>query len=355
MDSITLLQRLIEIPSFSRDENRTASLLYDEMKSLGFNPERYLNNVWAISESYDPDKPTLLLNSHHDTVRPVAGYKRQPFSADIENGRLYGLGSNDAGASVVALTAVFDEMRTQNLPFNLLLAITAEEEVTGEGGMRSFLPYITERGIKIDMALVGEPTAMQPAIAERGLVVLDCVTKGKAGHAARGEGINALYRAMEDIALVRAYEFPSESQILGPVGVQVTQIQAGSQHNVVPDICKWVIDVRTTDAYTNEQTVELLNRIVKHSTLMPRSTRIRASVIDPGHPMVKAAADMGRKPFVSPTTSDMSQMHTFPSLKMGPGDSARSHSADEYIHLSEISEAINDYKTYINNLSKLMI
>lgn len=354
MDAISLLQRLIETPSFSRSEEATADILFNEMASRGYAPRRYLNNIWALSSHFDPKNPTLMLNSHHDTVKPAAGYTRDPHSADIIDMRLYGLGSNDAGASAVSLMDAFGALRETDLSFNLLLAITAEEEVTGEGGMRAFLPHITESGITVDMALVGEPTGMRPAIAERGLVVLDCVTEGKSGHAARAEGINALYRAIEDIQAIRSYQFPTQSKVLGPIGVQVTQIQAGHLHNVVPDRCSWIIDMRTTDAYTNEESIGLLRRTVKYSTLTPRSTRIRASVIDRSHPMVRAAVAMGKQPFVSPTTSDMSQMHLFPSLKMGPGDSARSHSADEYVYISEITDATSEYICYLNHLSNLL-
>ncbi|MDE6322912.1 MAG: M20/M25/M40 family metallo-hydrolase [Paramuribaculum sp.] len=353
MNPVRLLQQLIALPSFSRSENATADLLFSEMDSLGFSVRRFRNNIWVLQPSFDPAKPTLLLNSHHDTVRPTDAYTRDPFSPEIIDGRLYGLGSNDAGASVVALMSVFEKFHNRILPFNLLLAITAEEEVTGENGMRAFLPHLERQGIAISMALVGEPTGMQPAVAERGLVVLDCLTSGKSGHAARGEGVNALYRAIEDIEALRNFRFPSESRILGPVGLQVTVIEAGRQHNVVPAECRWVVDVRTTDAYSNEETVDLLSRVVKNSSLTPRSTRVRASVIENSHPMVKAAVMMGGMPFVSPTTSDMSQMAAFPSLKMGPGKSERSHSADEFVEIAEIENAILKYETYINNLSHI--
>lgn len=345
-----LLSRLISTPSFSRQEADTATIIYDYLAAEGAKPRRHGNNVWAVSENFDPSRPTLMLNSHHDTVKPAASYTRDPFAPTIEDGRLYGLGSNDAGASVVSLISAFLEQRHNVLPFNLLLAITAEEEVGGENGMRSFLPMLADEDIRIDCAIVGEPTGMQPAVAERGLVVLDCVTPGVTGHAARGEGINAIYRAMEDIDRLRTYEFPSVSPILGPVGLNVTQIDAGWQHNAIPDECKWVVDIRTTDAQSNEEVVELLRSCVRWSTLTPRSTRVRASVIDNSHPLVQTVVKLGRKPFVSPTTSDMSLMYDFPSLKIGPGQSARSHSADEYICLSEISDAIDLYRRIITGL-----
>lgn len=350
---ILLLSRMVATQSFSRQEDGTATVIYDYLAGAGADPRRSGNNVWAVSEAFDPSRPTLMLNSHHDTVKPAPSYTRDPFVPAIEDGRLYGLGSNDAGASVVSLISVFLNLRKAELPFNLLLAITAEEEVGGENGMRAFLPMLAGEGITIDCAIVGEPTGMEPAVAERGLVVLDCVTPGVTGHAARGEGVNAIYRAMEDIDRLRAYEFPAVSPVLGPVGVNVTQINAGWQHNAIPDECKWVVDIRTTDAQTNEEVVEMLRSSVKWSTLTPRSTRVRASVIDNCHPLVRTVAGFGRKPFVSPTTSDMSLMYDFPSLKIGPGQSSRSHSADEYILLDEIAEGIDMYNRILTTLDTL--
>ena len=346
---IALLRSLIATPSVSRTEDDTAELIFGFLSEAGAQPRRLHNNVWALSDAFNPSRPTLLLNTHHDTVRPAASYTRDPHTPSIEDGRLYGLGSNDAGASIAALIATFLELRCQPLPFNLLLAITAEEEVGGEKGMRAFLPALQAEGIDVTCAIVGEPTGMQPAVAERGLVVLDCVTPGVTGHAARGEGINAIYRAMEDIELLRTYEFPSVSPVLGAVSINVTQITAGWQHNAIPDECKWVTDIRTTDAQTNEEVVELLRERVRWSTLSPRSTRVRASVIADTHPLVQACLKLGLSPFVSPTTSDMSLMHTFPSLKIGPGQSSRSHRADEYVLLDEIEEAILIYKKILTS------
>lgn len=348
MDYIGLLKDLIRTPSISRQEDATATLLYDRFMDDGLEPKRFRNNVWCQQPHFDPSKPTLLLNSHHDTVKPSPAYTRDPYSPTVEGDRLYGLGSNDAGASVATLAETFSRFRDRVLDFNLVLAITAEEEVTGENGMRAFLPYLAENGVNIDMALVGEPTAMQPAIAERGLVVLDCVSHGITGHAARNEGVNALYKAIADIERLRAFRFPSESSVLGPIGLQVTQIQAGRQHNVVPEECRWVVDIRTTDAYSNEDTVDMIRNVIE-SDATPRSTRVRASVIDSDHPLVRAACQTGGVPFVSPTTSDMSQM-PFPSLKMGPGESSRSHSADEFIRLSELHSAIETYSQFLNNI-----
>ena len=353
MDPIALLKQMIETPSVSRNESAVADLLFNALANSNFSPFRIYNNIYAVSEDYCPERPTLLLNSHLDTVKPSPAYTREPYTAAVEGDRLYGLGSNDAGASVVSLIAVFDRFRCKSLPFNLILAISAEEEVTGEKGIRALLPHLKEQGYAIDMALVGEPTGMQPAIAERGLVVLDCVSRGVTGHAARNTGVNALYKALDDITRLRSMKFPLQSDTLGPIGLQVTMIEAGRQHNVVPDECRWVVDVRTTDAYTNEETVALIRQAVE-ADVKERSTRIRASVIDVTHPMVKAAAMMGREPFVSPTTADMAQMSAFPSLKMGPGLSERSHTADEIVLLSETHSAIDDYTGYINNLSNLL-
>lgn len=344
--AVALLQKLIATPSPSREEARTAELLFDHLAERGAAPRRLRNNVYARSERFDPARPTLLLNSHHDTVRPAASYTRDPYAPAIEDDRLYGLGSNDAGASVAALTRTFLSFRSRQLPFNLLLALTAEEECSGEAGIRALLPELG----RIDMALVGEPTSMQAAVGERGLVVLDCVAHGQSGHAARGEGVNALYIALEDIARLRTFRFDRESALLGPIGIAVTQIEAGTQHNVVPDLCRFVADLRTTDAYTNEQTVEIL-RAALRSDVTPRSTRIRAATLDDAHPLVRAARAAGRETYVSPTTSDRTLM-PFPSLKMGPGDSARSHTADEYVLLSQIEEAIAVYGTYIEKLAQ---
>ena len=344
-DAVELLKRLIATPSLSRDEARTAELIAGYLAEHGAVPERLANNVWVRSEGFDPARPTLLLNSHHDTVRPAASYTRDPFAPTVEGDRLYGLGSNDAGASAVCLIQTFLTFRKRELPFNLVLAVSAEEECMGEHGMRALLPALG----RIDMALVGEPTGMQAAAGERGLVVLDCTARGRSGHAARNEGINALYIALDDIARLRTFRFERESALLGPVGIAVTQIEAGTQHNVVPDVCRFVADIRTTDAYTNEETVEILRRAIR-SEAVPRSTRIRAAAVADDHPLMRAARAAGRRTFVSPTTSDRTLM-PFPALKMGPGESERSHTADEYVCLSEIAEGIAVYETYIEKLA----
>lgn len=354
--AVDLLRKLVATPSFSREESATADIWENWLRENGVvNVKRLHNNVFALTTEFDASKPLLMLNSHHDTVKPAASYTRDPFSPDIEDGKVYGLGSNDAGASGVALASAFLELRERaDLPVNLLFAITAAEEVMGEHGMRAFLPYLAAEGLTPDMVLVGEPTGMQPAIAERGLLVLDAVAKGKAGHAARNEGVNAIYRAIEDIAALCAFTTPRVSEVLGPIKVSVTMINAGTQHNVVPDKCSYVVDVRTTDAYSNEETVELLRKCARWSELNPRSTRVHASVITMGHPLVRSAMEFGKIPFVSPTTSDMALMHGIPSLKMGPGESSRSHSANEFVLIDEINEALHIYPKLINNIGSYL-
>ena len=345
-EAVALLERLVATPSVSRDEARTADLLTGHLAAHGIAAERLYNNVYARAAHFDAAKPTLLLNSHHDTVRPTAAWTRDPFAATWEGERLYGLGANDAGVSVAALTAAFRHYYDAELPFNLLLALSGEEECMGEHGTRALLPALGP----IDMALVGEPTRMRAAVGERGLVVLDCTAHGRAGHAARDEGINALYIAADDIAWLRGYRFERCSPLLGPIRMTATQIEAGTQHNVVPAECRFVVDVRTTDAYTNEETVEIVRRHMR-SEAVPRSTRIRASAVAPEHPLVGAAAALGVERFVSPTTSDMALM-AFPSLKMGAGDSARSHTADEYVLRSEVEQGVEGYIRYIAELAK---
>lgn len=351
-EAIAHLSRLIATTSPSREESATAEIWQEWLTRNGVeNVERLHNNVWAVAPGYVPSRPTLLLNSHHDTVRPASSWTRDPFSPDIEEGKLFGLGSNDAGASGVALASTFLDLKDNpDLPFNLILAITAAEEVMGENGMRAFLPHLAEHGLTPDMVLVGEPTGMQPAIAERGLLVFDGVTEGKSGHAARNEGINAIYRAIEDISALRNFKTPKVSDVLGPIKVSVTMINAGTQHNVVPDKCTFVVDVRTTDAYSNEETVKLIQDSVSWSVLTPRSTRVHASVIPDSHPLVQSAKALGRTPFVSPTTSDMALMHGIHSLKMGPGESSRSHTADEFIRIDELNEALHLYPQLIKGI-----
>lgn len=351
---IELLTNLISIPSLSREEQTVADHTLSWLKNQKVDAHRVGNNIYATSTNIDPGKPWLLLNSHLDTVKPSDAYTRNPYKAEIvqtsDGERIYGLGSNDAGASVVALTETFLNLKDSELPFNLLLALTSEEEVGGEGGIRKLLPHLADIGITPSAGIIGEPTGMQPAVAERGLVVLDAETRGIAGHAARKEGINAIYLAIDDIRSILECKWPRESEILGPASVAVTQINAGKAHNIVPDVCRWVVDIRTTDAMKNEEVVDFLRSRVNHSLLTPRSTRIRASVISDSHPLVTACKNLGLQPFVSPTTSDMSLMPDFPTLKIGPGESSRSHSADEFVFSHEIASAVDIYAKILTNL-----
>lgn len=346
-EAIGLLDRLIATPSVSRDEAATADIVEAFLKAhVKGEVKRIHNNVYVRTPLWDDTRPTLLMNSHHDTVKPSASYTRNPYEPTHEEGRIYGLGSNDAGASVVSLIAAYRYMEMQELPYNMLLAISAEEEVMGEHGMRALLPELG----KVDMALVGEPTGMQAAVGERGLVVMDCTAHGVRGHAARDEGVNALYKAMEDIERIRGYRFERTSPLLGDIKMTVTQISAGTQHNVIPDECRFVIDIRTTDAYSNEETAEIVKQLLE-ADAKERSTRVHASAIYAEHPLVKAATAIGRETFVSPTTSDMALMHGIPSLKMGVGQSARSHGADEYVMENEIEEGIKVYIEFLRELN----
>jgi len=336
--AVELLQQLISIPSFSREEAKTADLLEQFLQSKGVKTHRKKNNIWAWNKHFDPAKPTILLNSHHDTVKPNTGYTRDPFDAKIEDGKLYGLGSNDAGGCLVSLVQTFLYFYERNdLKYNFCLATTAEEEISGVNGLELIIPELG----KLDFGIVGEPTLMQLAIAEKGLMVLDCVAHGKSGHAAREEGVNAIYKAMDDIEWFRTYRFPKESEVFGPVKMSVTVINAGSQHNVVPASCNFVVDVRVTDAYRNEEVLEIIRQHVQ-CDVTPRSIRLKPSKIDKEHPIVQAGIALGRTTYGSPTTSDQSLLDIH-SLKVGPGDSARSHTADEFIYLDEIREGIDLY------------
>ncbi len=343
---ISLLQDLIRTPSLSREEEGTANLIGSFLQQQGVSIERYGHNVLARNRHWKAGKPIILLNSHHDTVKPNASWQRHPYTPSIEGDRLYGLGSNDAGGPLVSLIGCFLHFeKSTSLPWNLVLAATAEEEVSGQNGIVSVLPMLGE----VSLAIVGEPTQLQPAIAEKGLMVLDCEVRGVAGHAAREEGVNAIYEAMDAIAWFREYRFPEVSPFLGPVKTSVTQIEAGSQHNVVPDVCRFVVDVRTNECYRNEEALALIQSQVK-CRVEARSTRLNSSRLDAKHPIVRRAIDMGKVPFGSPTLSDQALM-PFPSLKIGPGDSARSHTADEYIGLAEISEGIDTYVSLLDGLN----
>ncbi len=337
-DAVGLLEELIAAPSFSGEEGATAGVISRFLEEHGVQPRRMNNNVWAVNRGFDPGRKSILLNSHHDTVRPNPGYTRDPFMPAVEDGRLYGLGSNDAGASVVSLLAAFLHFYGRDdLKYNLIVAITGEEENSGADGLESLLPHIGP----VEFAVVGEPTLMHPAIAERGLMVLDCVARGRSGHAARDEGENAIYKALKDIEWFRDYRFERESELFGAVKATVTVIEAGTQHNVVPAECRFTVDVRVTDRYTNEEVLEEIHRHVD-CQVVPRSTRLRPSYIDPSHPLVRAAVALGGVPYGSPTTSDQALIDC-PSLKIGPGDSARSHSADEFVGLDEIRDGIGRY------------
>jgi acetylornithine deacetylase len=343
-EAIGLLVRLIQTPSFSREEASTATLIEEFLGAHGVSTKREQNNVWAVSQRFDARKPTVLLNSHHDTVKAGMGWKHDPFGAVLEGDKLTGLGSNDAGASAVSLLATFLYFQNKPNAFNLICAITAEEEISGANGIRSVLPKLGE----IDLGIVGEPTGMNLAIAEKGLIVLDCTAHGKTGHAAREEGENALYKAMDDIQWLRSFEFPKVSSLLGPVKTTVTQISAGTQHNVVPDRCQFVIDVRTNELYQNQEIVDFL-RSKLQSEIMPRSTHLNSSRISKNHPIVIKGMAMGKTTYGSPTLSDQAMM-PFETLKMGPGESARSHTPDEFILVSEIRAGIRDYIELLSGL-----
>jgi acetylornithine deacetylase len=344
-DSVDLLRKLISISSLSKEEQQTATVIEQFLQDRGVKTHRTVNNVWAYNEHFDSKKPTILLNSHHDTVKPNPGYSNDPLAADIIDGKLFGLGSNDAGGCLVSLIAAFLHFHGQeNLKYNLCLAATAEEEISGKNGIELVIP---EFGL-LEFAIVGEPTLMDLAIAERGLMVLDCVSQGKAGHAARQEGDNAIYNAITDIEWFRTYEFAKKSSLFGPIKMSVTVIEAGSQHNVVPAVCKFTVDVRVTDAYRNEEVLKIIRQNV-NCEVTPRSTRLKSSSISEDHPIVKAGISLGRKTYGSPTTSDQALLD-IPSLKIGPGDSARSHMANEFIYVDEIEQGIDLYIQLIGKI-----
>jgi acetylornithine deacetylase len=336
-EATELLSKLIAIPSISREEELAANQVQQYLEEQGMDTGRKGNNVWCLSPDFSLKKPTLLLNSHIDTVKPVSGWTRDPFLPTLENGKLYGLGSNDAGASVVSLMQVFMQLCRTTQTYNLIFLASCEEEVSGKEGIESVLPLLPP----INFAIVGEPTEMQPAIAEKGLMVLDVTAHGKSGHAARNEGINAIYLAMKDIAWFQEYQFEKVSPLLGPVKMSVTMVNAGTQHNVIPDKCSFVVDIRSNECYSNQ---ELYDIICQHITseVKARSFRLSSSHVEITHPLVQRIVALGRQPFGSPTLSDQALM-PFPSLKMGPGKSSRSHTADEFICLSEIEEAIALY------------
>ena len=344
MDTIELLMNMIRIPSFSRDEGAVADFLERWMLTEGFEARRLGNNLWMESGPAD-GRPTILLNAHIDTVKPASGYTRDPFTPEIEDGCLYGLGSNDDGGSLVALLETYSRLIQKEQPYRLIFSATAEEEVSGKGGLDLILP---ELGL-IDFGVMGEPTGMRMAVAERGLMVLDCTAYGKSGHAARNEGVNAIYKAIEDIQWFKSHSFDRVSDFLGAVKMSVTQINAGTQHNVVPDRCTFVVDVRPNGMYTNPELLEMIKSSVS-CEVKERSTRIGSSHLPMDHPAVVRGLSLGLEPFGSPTTSNQALCH-FPTLKIGPGDSARSHSANEYIRLDEIGDGIETYVALLDGLT----
>ena len=332
--AIELLKRLIATPSVSRDEATAADIVEAEFSQMGFVPRRVGNNIWVEAWEHDELKPTILLDAHIDTVKPNAQWSRDPFAPTIEGDRLYGLGSNDTGGSLVAMIAAFSQLAKTEQPYNLIMLASAEEEVTGVNGVRAVLPELG----KIDFAIVGEPTGMNPAVAEKGLMVLDCTAYGVAGHAAREEGVNAIYKALKDIEWFRTHCFERVSPMLGPVKMSVTGVQAGTQHNVVPDTCRFVVDIRSNGLYTNEEILAILRPMLR-STITPRSTRLNASSTPLDTPIIQRAQALGIPIYGSPTMSNMALL-ACPKVKFGPGDSSRSHTANEYIHIHEIEQAI---------------
>lgn len=337
-DAVELLMELIATPRASRNETEAADVMEQQMAQWGLNPQREANNLWAVSDNFDEAKQTILLNAHIDTVKPVKTWTRDPYEPKIIDDKLFGIGANDCGGGLVTLLQVFRILKGRKLPFNLIYLASAEEEVSGKDGVERVLPLLP----KIDVAIVGEPTGMQPAIAEKGLMVIDGYTKGVSGHAARNEGVNAIYKALDDLVWLRDYKFRKESPLLGFSKMTVTQVESGTQHNVIPDSLHFVIDVRTNEYYQNEFVFSFLQKHMQNSILKARSFRLHSSSIPTDHPLVKRCVKLGMKPFGSPTLSDQALM-PFPSFKLGPGESSRSHSANEFIRISEIERALDTY------------
>ncbi len=343
-DSIALLQQLIAIQSYSKEEGVAADFLERYIEINGYVASRKENNVWLLSPGFDSSRPTILLNSHIDTVKPVSGWTRDPLSPMIEGGKLFGLGSNDAGASVVTLLHTFFYLTKKQQCYNLIFAATAEEEISGKNGIETLLQELP----KVDFAIVGEPTGMNLAVAEKGLMVLDCIVFGQSGHAARNEGDNAIYKALPLIEWFQNHEFEKKSDLLGPVKMTVTQINAGTQHNVIPDKCSFVVDVRSNEMYSNLEILEEVRKFIG-CDVQPRSIRLSSTATPLNHPVVKRGLELERSLYGSPTLSDQALM-PFPSLKMGPGQSSRSHTADEYILLDEMGEAMEIYIQLLDGL-----
>ena len=341
-DAVQLLKKLIATPSVSRNEKDAADIMEQTIRSYGFEPQREANNLWIIDPHYDESRPTLLLNAHIDTVKPVASWSRDPFSPNVKDGVLYGLGSNDCGGGLCSLLQIFRMLTEKPQSYNLIYLASAEEEVSGKDGITRALPLLPH----IDLAIVGEPTGMNPAVAEKGLMVLDVIAHGKSGHAARNEGVNAIYEALDDMRWIRDYKFEKVSEFLGPTKMTLTVVNAGTQHNVIPDKCTMLVDIRTNEFYDNEEVYEFICQHLK-SEVKAHSFRLKSSRIDPEHPLIRKCVAMGMKPFGSPTLSDQALMH-FPSFKLGPGESSRSHSANEFIRISEIRDAIAKYETLLD-------
>ena len=341
-DAVQLLKKLIATPSVSRNEKDAADIMEQTIRNYGFEPQREANNLWIIDPHYDESRPTLLLNAHIDTVKPVTSWSRDPFSPDVEDGVLYGLGSNDCGGGLCSLLQIFRMLTEKPQSYNLIYLASAEEEVSGKDGITRALPLLPH----IDLAIVGEPTGMNPAVAEKGLMVLDVIAHGKSGHAARNEGVNAIYEALDDMRWIRDYKFEKVSEFLGPTKMTLTVVNAGTQHNVIPDKCTMLVDIRTNEFYDNEEIYEFIRQHLK-SEVKAHSFRLKSSRIDPEHPLIRKCVAMGMKPFGSPTLSDQALMH-FPSFKLGPGESSRSHSANEFIRISEIRDAIAKYETLLD-------
>lgn len=341
-DAVGLLRRLIATPSVSRQEKEAADVMQQYMEGCGMRPRREGNNLWVMSSEWDDAKPTLLLNAHIDTVKPAVSWTRPPFEPTIDGDRLYGLGSNDCGGGLTTLLQTFRWLTLRPQPCNLVYLVSAEEEVSGKDGFSRVLPLLPH----IDVAIVGEPTAMQPAIAEKGLMVLDVIAHGKSGHAARDEGVNAIYEALDDMLWIRGYKFQKVSPLLGPTKMTLTVVNAGTQHNVVPDLCTMLVDIRTNEYYRNEDVFEFIRQHLK-SEVHAHSFRLHSSHINPQHPLVKRCVALGMKPYGSPTLSDQALM-PWPSFKLGPGESSRSHSADEFIKISEMRYAFATYQQLLD-------
>lgn len=345
--AVELLKVLISTPSISREESDATDKLQHFIERgapVRFDMHRHLNNIWCIAPGYDATRPTLLLDAHIDTVKPVAGWSKHPFTPIVDGDIIYGLGSNDDGASLVTMLQVFYQICQNPQSYNTIFLASAEEEVSGKNGIEAVIPLLPP----INCAIIGEPTGMHPAIAEKGLMVIDCTAKGVAGHAARNEGVNAIYKAIEDIDWFRNYKYPESSPLLGDVKMTVTQVNAGKQHNVIPDSCSYVVDIRSNECYSNSELLDIIGSNVS-SEVKARSTRLNSSSISAEHPLVKRAVELGRKPYGSPTLSNQALL-SIPTLKMGPGDSSRSHTANEYIRISEIREGIKLFAEMLDGL-----